>query len=120
MKNGKSGGDDGIVEEMQKSLPHLGFVGLRRPSVQYRLTKRLLALKTRYHNSSLQEVIRQGIQELLRNISAACNVEGSEADHLGSSSQTSRRNHETDEQALFRPVRWTIDEVFIVRRVIEA
>ncbi|KAK6735274.1 hypothetical protein RB195_018453 [Necator americanus] len=74
---------------------------------------------TRYHNPPSQEVIRHGPQELSRNLFAACYAQGIGAHYRADQLIKHREETTRDEQAGFHPGRSTIDQVFIVRRVIE-
>ncbi|KAK6760715.1 hypothetical protein RB195_021971 [Necator americanus] len=79
MKNGKAGGDDGISAEVLISL---------HPSGIREMTK----INHSIWNDERQEVIRHGIQQVLRNITADCNVQGVRANHAGSANQSPRGN----------------------------
>ncbi|KAK6728136.1 hypothetical protein RB195_005657 [Necator americanus] len=119
MKNGKSGGDDGISAEMLKYLPPSGiremtkiirsiWIDERIPdswryAIIIPLHKKLSVTDPRnYRGISLLRVMYKVLERII-------------LDRL-----IKRREETTrDEQAGFRPGRSTIDQVFIVRRVIE-
>ncbi|KAK6750209.1 hypothetical protein RB195_002293 [Necator americanus] len=122
MKNGKSGGDDGISAEMLKYLPPSGiremtkiirsiWINERIPdswrhTIIISLHKKLSVTDPRnYRGISLLRVMYKVIRSLERII----------LDRLIKHREEITR----DEQAGFRPGRSTIDQVFIVRRLIE-
>ncbi|KAK6748901.1 hypothetical protein RB195_001493 [Necator americanus] len=119
MKNGKSGGDDGIRAEMLKYLSPSGIREMTkiirsiwinekipdswRHTITIPLHKRLSVTDPRkYRGISLLRIMYKVLE---RNI----------LDRLIKHREETTR----DEQAGFRPGRSTIDQVFIVRRVIE-
>ncbi|KAK6726307.1 hypothetical protein RB195_004553 [Necator americanus] len=119
MKNGKSGGDDGISAEMLKYLPPSGihemtkiirsiWVDERIPdswrhAIIIPLHKKLSVTDPRnYRRISLLRVMYKVLERII-------------LDRLIKHREETTR----DEQAGFRPGRSTIDQVFIARRVIE-
>ncbi|KAK6757252.1 hypothetical protein RB195_015212 [Necator americanus] len=119
MKNGKSGGDDGISAKMLKYLPPSGiremtkiirsiWINERIPdswrhAIIIPLHKKLSAMDPRnYRGISLLRVMYKVLKRII-------------LDRLIKHREETTR----DEQAGFRPGRSTIDQVFIVRRVIE-
>ena len=119
MKNGKSGGDDGISAEMLKYLPPSGIREMTkiirsiwideripdswRHAIIIPLHKKLSVTDPRnYRGISLLRVMYKVLERII-------------LDRLIKHREETTR----DEQAGFRPGRSTIDQVFIVRRVIE-
>ncbi|KAK6734264.1 hypothetical protein RB195_017815 [Necator americanus] len=119
MKNGKSGGDDGISAEMLKYLPPSGIREMTknirpiwideripdswRHAIIIPLHKKLTVTDPRnYRGISLLRVMYEVLERII-------------LDRLNKHSEETTR----DEQAGFRLGRSTIDQVFIVRRVIE-
>ncbi|KAK6763340.1 hypothetical protein RB195_023878 [Necator americanus] len=119
MKNGKSGGDDGISAEMLKYLPPSGIREMTkiicsiwideripdswRHAIIIPLHKKLSVTDPRnYRGISLLRVMYKLLERII-------------LDRLIKHREETTR----DEQAGFRPSRSTIDQVFIVRRVIE-
>ncbi|KAK6764228.1 hypothetical protein RB195_024515 [Necator americanus] len=119
MKNGKSGGDDGIRAEMLKYLPPSGiremtkiirsiWINERIPdswrhAIIIPLHKKLSVTDPRnYRGISLLRVMYKVLERII-------------LDRLIKHREETTR----DEQAGFRPGRSTIDQVFIVRKVIE-
>ncbi|KAK6754740.1 hypothetical protein RB195_013618 [Necator americanus] len=119
MKNGKPGGDDGISAEMLKYLPPSGihevtkiirsiWIDKRIPdswrhAIIIPLHKKLSVTDPRnYRGISLLRAMYKVLERII-------------LDPLIKHREETTR----DEQAGFRPGRYTIDQVFIVRRVIE-
>ncbi|KAK6764167.1 hypothetical protein RB195_024476 [Necator americanus] len=119
MKNGKSGGDDGISAKMLKYLPPSGiremtkiirsiWINERLPdswrhAIIIPLHKKLSVTDPRnYRGISLLRLMYKVLERII-------------LDRLIKHREETTR----DEQAGFRPGRSTIDQVFIVRRVIE-
>ncbi|KAK6763392.1 hypothetical protein RB195_023915 [Necator americanus] len=119
MKNGKSGGDDGISAEMLKYLPPSGIPEMTkiicsiwineripdswRHAIIIPLHKKLSATDPRnYRGISLLRAMYKVLERII-------------LDRLIKHREETTR----DEQAGFRPGRSTIDRVFIARRVIE-
>ncbi|KAK6730590.1 hypothetical protein RB195_007197 [Necator americanus] len=118
MKNGKPGGDDGISAEMLKYLPLSGIREITkiirsiwideripdswRHAIIIPLHKKLSVTDpSNYRGISLLRVMYKVLERII-------------LDRL-----IKHREEHRDEQAGFRPGRSTIDQVFIVRRVIE-
>ncbi|KAK6737644.1 hypothetical protein RB195_020013 [Necator americanus] len=119
MKNGKSGGDDGISAEMLRYLPPSGIREMKkmirliwideripdswRHAIIIPLHKKLSVTDPKnYRGISLLRVMYKVLERII-------------LDRLIKHREETTR----DEQAGFRPGRSTIDQVFIVRRVIE-
>ncbi|KAK6731057.1 hypothetical protein RB195_007491 [Necator americanus] len=119
MENGKSGGDDGISAEMLKYLPPSGIREMTkiirsiwinerisdswRNAIIIPLHKKLSVMDARnYRGISLLRVMYKVLERII-------------LDRLIKHREETTR----DEQAGFRPGRSTIDQVFIVRRVID-
>ncbi|KAK6736856.1 hypothetical protein RB195_019509 [Necator americanus] len=119
IKNGKSGGDDGISAEMLKYLPPSGIRGATkiirsiwideripdswRYAIIIPLHKKLSVTDPKnYRGISLLRVMYKVLERII-------------LDRLIKHREETTR----DEQAGFRPGRSTIDQMFIVRRVIE-
>ncbi|KAK6763374.1 hypothetical protein RB195_023902 [Necator americanus] len=101
MKNGKSGGDDGISAEMLKCLPPSGIREMTKIIIPFH-EKLSVTDPRNYRGISLLRVMYKVLERII-------------LDRL-----IKHREETThDEQAGFPPGQSTIDQVFIVRRVIE-